>query len=127
MTGWKLVRYPPTEAQVAKATLWAAFNEPSPEDFRLANAAIPHMPPTDHPDQQVVLADIIRDYRAMIAASPPVGEEEELVDGLYQMIYAAFCSPPSGPVVWTPEKVAELDNRTADLTRAILRLLNGEE
>lgn len=65
---WKTV---PVEATPEMLAAVAPHDEPaSADDYALALSAVDLLPPTHHPEVGDVLADMARDYRAMVAAAP---------------------------------------------------------
>lgn len=58
----------PTSGMIAHAAL-TAVEDDEPDQSGLG-AVLELLPPTDHPDARAVLADIRRDYRAMIDEAP---------------------------------------------------------
>lgn len=68
--GWKLVPIEPSSQQLADMMLFVVGHEPSARDFAKVGAVLELLPPTGHPDARNVIADMVRDYRAMISAAP---------------------------------------------------------
>lgn len=75
---WVLVPRVPAATQLAGAILTATWEDPSAADMAITGAVLELLPPTGHPDARAVIADMARDYRAMLSAAPPppVGDRE---------------------------------------------------
>lgn len=67
--GWKLM--PPACTPEMLAAVAIEVGAPSDEDHALASAAYSLLPPVQHPDVLDIIAEMARDYRAMLAAAPP--------------------------------------------------------
>jgi hypothetical protein len=95
---------------------------PAPTDYELALRAVDLLPASEHPDVPDILAEIARDYRAMLSAAPaPEGLRERfarIIDPsafltLRQVAAAAgldAANPPAGVVV-TSDIDAPIPNR----------------
>jgi hypothetical protein len=67
---WVWVPREPSAQLLADMMMYVVANEPGPRDFAKVGSVLELLPPTGHPDARNVVADMVRDYRAMIAAAP---------------------------------------------------------
>lgn len=68
---WVLVPREPTARMLADAVMYAVAHEPSKADMAITGAVLEFLPPTGHPDARAVIAEIARDYRALLLSAPP--------------------------------------------------------
>lgn len=68
--GWVMVPNVPTPQMVAAAAVAPVSADPTPEDWEIGLSALDYLPPSEHPDVGDILAELVRDYRAMIQAAP---------------------------------------------------------
>ncbi len=69
---WVLVPREPTPEMLAYVAV--RVQAAGKADYDLAQRAVALLPPSDHPDVGDILAEIARDYRAMISALPTIKE-----------------------------------------------------
>jgi hypothetical protein len=94
--GWVLVPREPAAKQIAAMIMCAVAGDPSEADFGRTGAVLELLPPTGHPDARAVIADMIRDYRAMVtsAPSPPVLAQ----DSAMAPVQAGCICPPGAEI-----------------------------
>jgi len=71
--GYRLLPRDPTARVLADAMMNAVTYDPDAKDYAITGAVLELLPPTGHPDARLVIAELSRDYRAMIRASSPAG------------------------------------------------------
>lgn len=69
--GWKLMPVEPTPEMIAATVV---ETEPSYQDIIIAQSAVALLPMSEHPDMPEILAQVVLDYRTMVASAPNQGE-----------------------------------------------------
>ena len=67
--GLALVKRNPSAKVLADTMMNAVTYDPDAKDYAITGAVLELLPPTGHPDARLVIAELSREYRAMIKAT----------------------------------------------------------